>query len=56
MLIMNFFKILHETHLSIGLGGRNRMEYEINKKNKNVTRETIMPYLNICEPYQKSYQ
>jgi len=26
------FKVVHEIHLSIGHGGRNRMEYEINKK------------------------
>lgn len=29
------FKILHETHLSTGHSGENRMEYEINKKYNN---------------------
>jgi hypothetical protein len=47
------FNILHEIHLSIGHGGRNRMEYEINKKFKNITRETITSYLNFCESCER---
>uniref|UniRef100_A0A2H8TQZ8 KRAB-A domain-containing protein 2 n=1 Tax=Melanaphis sacchari TaxID=742174 RepID=A0A2H8TQZ8_9HEMI len=47
------FEIVHEIHLSIGHGGRNRMEYEINKKFKNITRETIMSYLNFCESCER---
>lgn len=43
------FHILHETHLSIGHGGRSRMEHKLNSKYKNITRETIMLYLNLCE-------
>ncbi|CAI6358245.1 unnamed protein product [Macrosiphum euphorbiae] len=42
------FNIIHDTHLTIGHGGRNRMEYELNKKYKNITRESIMLYLNLC--------
>jgi len=47
------FNILHNTHLSIGHGGRNRMEYEINKKFKSVTKETITSYLNFCESCER---
>lgn len=47
------FNILHETHLSIGHGGRSRMEHELNIKYKNITREAIMLYLNLCESCQK---
>lgn len=47
------FNILHETHLSIGHGGRSRMEHELNNKYKNITREAIMLYLNLCESCQK---
>jgi len=47
------FKIVHDIHLSIGHGGRNRMKYEINKKFKNITRETITSYLNFCESCER---
>lgn len=47
------FNIIHDTHLTIGHGGRNRMEYELNKKYKNITRESIMLYLNLCISCQK---
>jgi len=47
------FNILHKTHLSIGHGGRSRMEHELNNKYKNITREAIMLYLNLCESCQK---
>jgi len=43
------FNIIHVTHLTIGYGGRNRMEYELNKKYKNITRESIMLYLNLLQ-------
>jgi hypothetical protein len=42
-------KIKYYVHLSIGHGGRNRMEHEVNTKYKNITRDIIMPYLNSCE-------
>lgn len=47
------FNIIHDTHSTIGHGGRNRMEYELNKKYKNITRESIMLYLNLCISCQK---
>jgi len=47
------FNILQEVHLSIGHGGRNRMKYEINMKFKNITRKSIMLYLNNCHSCQK---
>ncbi|XP_031344445.1 KRAB-A domain-containing protein 2-like [Photinus pyralis] len=47
------FQILHDTHVSIGHGGRNRMEKELNLKYKNITREMIVIYLNLCESCQK---
>jgi hypothetical protein len=47
------FDIIHNIHLSIGNGGRNRMEYEVNTKYKNITRDMIMLYLNICESCKK---
>ncbi|XP_053607024.1 KRAB-A domain-containing protein 2-like [Plodia interpunctella] len=42
------FQILHETHLKLGHGGRNLMEKEINLRYKNITREMIVIYLNLC--------
>lgn len=47
------FPIIHETHLSIGHGGRNRMLKELQKKYKNITTEEVMIYLNLCEICQK---
>lgn len=42
-----------EMHLSIGHGSRNRTEYEINKKYKNILRKIIMCYLNLYGAYKK---
>lgn len=47
------FTIIHEVHLSIGHGGRNRMLKELQKKYKNITTEEIMIYLNLCESCKK---
>ncbi|VVC35000.1 Hypothetical protein CINCED_3A014936 [Cinara cedri] len=47
------FSILHETHLSIGHGRRDRMEHQLHSKYENITRETVMLYLNLCELCQK---
>lgn len=47
------FTIIHEVHLSIGHGGRNRMLKELQKKYKNITTEEVMIYLNLCESCQK---
>jgi len=41
------FKIVHKIHLSIWHGDRNRMECEINKNIKNITRETLLFHQNI---------
>ncbi|XP_032254826.1 SCAN domain-containing protein 3 isoform X2 [Phoca vitulina] len=47
------FDILHDTHLSIGHGGRTRMEKELQAKYKNITKEVIMLYLTLCRPCQQ---
>ena len=47
------FNIINDTHLTIGHNERNRMEYELNKKYKNITRESIMLYLNLYNSCQK---
>lgn len=50
------FQHLHDAHISIGHGGRNRMEKEINLKYKNITREMIVIYLNLCMTCEKKTQ
>ena len=47
------FEIIHDVHLSIGHGNRNRMEYKVNTKYKNITRDMIMLYLKSCESCKK---
>lgn len=47
------FNIIHETHISIGHGGRTRMVKELKNKYKNITLELITIYLNLCKPCQK---
>nr|XP_025714346.1 SCAN domain-containing protein 3 [Callorhinus ursinus] len=47
------FDILHDTHLSIGHGGRTRMEKELQAKYKNITKEVIMLYLTLCRSCQQ---
>ncbi|XP_027712869.1 SCAN domain-containing protein 3-like [Vombatus ursinus] len=49
----DLFDILHNTHLSIGHGGRTRMEKELQPKYKNITKEVIMLYLTLCKPCQQ---
>ena len=51
--ISEIFDILHESHLKIRNGGRNRMVKEVNFQYKNVTYECIIMYLNVCLPCQK---
>ncbi|XP_026814091.1 LOW QUALITY PROTEIN: KRAB-A domain-containing protein 2-like [Rhopalosiphum maidis] len=48
-----FYKIIHDVHLQTGHEGRNRMEHELNAKYKNITRECLMIYLNLCELCQR---
>lgn len=47
------FDILHNSHIAIGHGGRNRMVAEINKQYCNITKESIMTYLRLCAQCQK---
>lgn len=47
------FTVIHDTHLAIGHGGRNRMMKELHRKYKNVTCWEVMIYLNLCETFQK---
>ena len=45
--------VIHEAHIAVGHGGRTRMIKELNHKYKNVTVESIVTYLRLCEPCQK---
>lgn len=47
------YNTIHEVHISISHGGRNRMQKELQSKYKNITRESIMLYLNLCETCQR---
>jgi hypothetical protein len=47
------FNVIHEAHIAVRHGGRTRMIKELNRKYKNVTVESIVTYLRLCEPYQK---
>ena len=47
------FNVIHEAHIAVGHGGRTRMIKELNRKYKNVTVESIVTYLGLCEPCQK---
>jgi hypothetical protein len=46
--------VLHEAHIAFGHGGRTRMIKELNREYKNVTVESILTYLSLCEPCQKN--
>jgi hypothetical protein len=47
------FNVIHEAHIAVGHGGRNRTTKELNRQYKNVTVESIVTYLRLCEPCQK---
>jgi hypothetical protein len=47
------FNVIHEAHIAVGHGGRTRMIKELNHKYKNVTVESVVTYLRLCEPCQK---
>uniref|UniRef100_A0A6P7HHG1 KRAB-A domain-containing protein 2-like n=1 Tax=Diabrotica virgifera virgifera TaxID=50390 RepID=A0A6P7HHG1_DIAVI len=49
------FDTLRDLHITIGHGGRNRMEKEVHSKFKNITREMIVIYLNLCMTCQKKH-
>jgi hypothetical protein len=47
------FNVTHEAHIAVGHGGRTRMIKELNRKYKNVTVESIVTCVRLCEPCQK---
>lgn len=47
------FDVIHESHVAIGHGGRTRMIKELNRKYKNVTCESVITYLRLCELCQR---
>jgi len=49
----DLFTVLHEVHLAVGHGGRDRMMKELKRKYCNVTVEAIMIYLKFFESCQK---
>jgi len=49
------FEILHMAHINCGHGGRNRMEHSIKQKYKNITRDIILLYLQLCEICNKKH-
>ena len=49
----DIFDVIHDAHLAIGHGGRNRIIKETKKKYKNIKAESIMLYLSLCVPCLK---
>lgn len=50
------FDILHKAHtVNTKHGGRNRMDKHVNQYYKNITREVIIMYLNLCSVCDKHY-
>ena len=45
--------MIHDVHLAIGHGGRNRMIKETQTKYNNITVQSIMFYLSLCIPCLK---
>ena len=54
--IKDIFNVIHEAHVSIGHGVRNRMVKETGTKYKNITAECIMIYLNLCSSMSKEVE
>ena len=50
----DIFGVIHDAHLAIGHGGRNRMIKETQTKYKNITAGSIMLYLSLCVPCLKN--
>jgi hypothetical protein len=42
--------VIHEAHIAVGHVRRTRMIKELNRMYKNVTVESIVTYLRLCEP------
>ena len=49
----DIFDVIHDAHLAIGHGGRNRMMKETQTKYKCITAETIMLYFRLSVPCLK---
>ena len=49
----DIFDVIHDAHLAIGHGRRNRMIKKIQTEYKNITAESIMLYLSLCVPWLK---
>ncbi|CAH4029015.1 unnamed protein product [Pieris brassicae] len=47
------FQIIDETHISMSHAGRNKMSTELHSRFKNITREMINIYIELCETCQK---
>lgn len=45
----NIYDVLHDVHLSIGHGGKHRMNAEVKNKYKNIIPEAVSIYLKFCE-------
>ena len=52
-MILFFFGILYETHLSIGHGSRDRMIKELNRRYKNIEQNDTKIFLNFWESCQQ---
>ena len=49
----DIFDVMHDAHLAIGHGGRDRIIKETQTKYKHITAESIMLYLSSCVPCLK---
>ena len=49
----DIFDVIHDAHVAIGHGGRNRMIKETQTKCRNITAESIMLYKRLCFPCLK---
>lgn len=49
----DLFHVIHEAHLAVGHGGRDRLRNELKRKYCNVTTQVIMIYLKFCQSCQK---
>lgn len=47
------YDVIHNAHVSIGHGGRDRMIKELSRKFKNITRHDVEIYLQLCEPCEQ---
>ena len=45
--------MIHDSHLAIGPGGRNRMIKGMQRKYEKITAESNMLYLSLCVPKKK---